>query len=320
MKHALPVILILSWLLSVPKMHSQLPSTDLRAFDYSKADSIALNFPKAKYKSSAEIVGPLISGLQTEHERVRVIYRWITDNITYSYSNRTIDPNKVLKKRKAVCIGYAVLFKEMLKNAGITSEIVTGYTKTEIKNIGMKLKKPDHAWNAVKINQEWYLIDVTWAAGHRDAKTKKFNKMHDPVNFLTPAETFVKKHLPVEEKWQLLAEPVKKKDFIRAPLYYSEWLKCDYRDIMPEKGFIKLRMKDSLEIKINSTCELNDIHLMLGDERNIYRPRVEKQGNSYTIKHKFRLSGTYTLIVFANSWSIVAYKIHIKDYANKLIN
>lgn len=305
-------MLLLSLLLSAVEMHGQQPLEDLRTFDYAIADSLALNFPKAKYKSSAEIVGPLIASLQTEHERVRVIYRWITDNITYSFSNRTSDPNKVLKKRKAVCAGYAALFKEMLNNAGITSEIVVGYTKTEIKDIGKKLERPDHAWNAVRINQEWYLIDVTWASGHRDVKSRKFIKQHDELYFLSPPELFVKKHLPEEERWQLLPEPVKKRDFIRAPIYYSEWLKCDYRDIMPQKGVIRLRMKDTLSFHINSACALDDICLMLGDKRSIYQPVIEKQGDDYLIKHKFNRSGKYTLVLFANRWSIVAYQINIR--------
>jgi transglutaminase/protease-like cytokinesis protein 3 len=40
--------------------------------------------------------------------------------------------DKVLKKKKAVCQGYSMLFKKMCDIAGLKSEIVTGLCKNRI--------------------------------------------------------------------------------------------------------------------------------------------------------------------------------------------
>jgi len=51
--------------------------------------------------------------------------------------------------RLAVCQGYAVAYSQLLRECGITSCIVVS---DEMK----------HAWNMVKIGEDWYHVDVTW--------------------------------------------------------------------------------------------------------------------------------------------------------------
>lgn len=161
-------------------------SMDPTTFDYSKVDSIALNFPKKKYKSYTELVALLIENLQTDHEKLRVLFRWITENISYNYGNRSSDADKVVKSKKAVCIGYSTLLKEMCKSAGIECEIIIGYSKTKISDIDKKLKKTDHAWNAFKLYNKWYLLDVTWATSYYDDKKRKSIKSYNELYYLTP--------------------------------------------------------------------------------------------------------------------------------------
>ena len=74
--------------------------------------------------------------------------------------------------------------------------------------------KTNHAWNAVFIRGNWFLLDSTWGAGTVDA-SKGFQKKFNEYYFLTNPEHFVYSHFPymnndMEEskKWQLLADPV----------------------------------------------------------------------------------------------------------------
>ena len=55
-----------------------------------------------------------------------------------------------LVKGKALCEGYAKSFSYLCNKAGIENMIVTGLTDTA------------HMWNMVKIDGNWYHVDVTW--------------------------------------------------------------------------------------------------------------------------------------------------------------
>src|SRR5438093_2812850 len=85
----------------------------------------------------------------TETEKARAIFRWITEHIAYktkgnfnaSFKAEDDDTSVVLKplneriaesvikKKTAVCDGYARLFKTLCDKAGIRSEIITGYAR-----------------------------------------------------------------------------------------------------------------------------------------------------------------------------------------------
>lgn len=285
---------------------------DLKNFDYSKADSTALSFPKKKYKSTAEIVGPLIQGLTTEHERARVIYRWITDNISYSYSNRTSDPQKVLYKKKAVCAGYAALLNQMMLEAGIRCVTISGNAKTETNDIGEKLTKPDHAWNAVYLQGQWYLLDVTWASGYFDNKKRKFLKHHNETYFLTPPDIFVKEHFPEDEKWQLLEKPMSKREFIRLPIYYTSWFECQFEEKNLKKGTLYFRMKDTLVFHFTTPCAVNCVSLRLSNQKDSYYPEIVNLNNNYWVKQKFDRRGVYYLTLFVNGTGVSAHRVKIR--------
>lgn len=56
-----------------------------------------------------------------------------------------------LVNRTAVCQGYALAYQELLAQCGIESEYVSG-----LGNGGR------HGWNIIRIDGEWYHVDVTW--------------------------------------------------------------------------------------------------------------------------------------------------------------
>ncbi len=285
---------------------------DVRHFDYSKADSIALSFPKKKYKSYTEFIIPLTQELHTDHEKFRVIFRWITDNIQYSYSNRTSDPDKIIKKGKCVCAGYASLLEAMCKSIGLECIKISGYSKTTMLDINRDYERSDHAWNGVKLYGNWYLVDATWAWGYKDSKTRKFKKHYDDTYFLTEPEFFYKNHLPEDKRDFLTEYTIKRKEFMKSPVYYSGLLSNGIKDIYPSKGEIKLRLKDSLEIKIQSTEIIDNFIIQFKQSRSSYQPIVEQMDGYYYLRHKFEQSGTFFMTIFANNLAIATYKLIIK--------
>lgn len=66
----------------------------------------------------------------------------------------------VLDSRLAVCEGYAELFNSLSHAMGLNSVKISGFSKGLGYSVGDEL--PDsinHAWNAVKIDGDWKLLD-----------------------------------------------------------------------------------------------------------------------------------------------------------------
>ena len=74
--------------------------------------------------------------------------------------------------------------------------------------------RTDHAWNAVCIRGNWFLLDNTWGAGHLDETTGTYKVEFKEFFFLKDPAEFVYSHFPymnddMEEsmKWQLVENP-----------------------------------------------------------------------------------------------------------------
>ena len=102
----------------------------------------------------------------------------------------------------------------LTRACGLQAERISGYTKSYSYRSGdsFKGKQSNHAWNAVKINSRWQLLDVTWAAGYVN-DGHQFVRRFSGHYFLTPPEEFILDHFPENPQWQLLAEPVKMEQY-----------------------------------------------------------------------------------------------------------
>ena len=156
-----------------------------------------------------ELVAFLVSGSADVSSKTKVMHDWICDNIAYDTDVFTEegagsqDYETVLKKRRAVCVGYANLFAAMCYYAKIEQKIIPGWSKGAFYP-GYLRDESDHAWNAVKLGNKWQLIDITWDAGYVEGRT--FIKRYTTQWLsLSPAQ-FIYSHLPEESRWQLLGE------------------------------------------------------------------------------------------------------------------
>jgi len=160
----------------------------------------------------------LVKPARNEHEKVRAIFRWVTENIAYDtdgyFSGQygDLSPDGVLKSRRAVCDGYAGLFNMLGEAAGLEVVKVTGYSKGYSYAVGDTYDgTTNHTWNAVMIDNQWHLLDTTWGAGYL-GENKKFVREFQEYYFLTPPEVFIYDHLPSDTRWQLLEQPVSSED------------------------------------------------------------------------------------------------------------
>ena len=172
--------------------------------------------------SIVPLVKFLVGSSNDVSAKVRIMHDWICDNIAYDcdvFTEEGAGPQgyeTVLKKRKAVCIGYSNLLSVMCQIANIECEIVSGWSKG-FNYPGYLREESDHAWNVVKIGGKWKLLDVTLDAGFVE---RRYFIKHYTLQYynLSPAQ-FIYSHLPEEEKWQLLSEKQirSKEDFVKEP-------------------------------------------------------------------------------------------------------
>lgn len=88
-----------------------------------------------------------------------------------------------LENRNTVCIGYATTFKHVLENLGYECNIVSGSAFENTNEL-------NHAWNQVKVNENWYNVDVTWFQAEKDEEKKLRWIFADDKTF----KTFNKQH------------------------------------------------------------------------------------------------------------------------------
>jgi hypothetical protein len=176
-----------------------------------------------------DVVIKLTTGISDQFSKTKVLHDWICDNIAYDTDMAFIimritnqDYISVLNKKRAVCSGYANLFNQMCKIAGIEAIGINGYSKG-FGYTGTLGSNTDHEWNAVKINNKWYLIDVTWDAGHVDYKT--FIKNYSTNYLFLESRPFLYSHLPAENKFQFYAPIITKTQFVEEPYIAGTFFK-----------------------------------------------------------------------------------------------
>lgn len=228
------------------------------------------------------ITASLTHGIVNDSQKVVQIYDWITRNIKYeprsvhqNWENDTTlrqEPYNVIIRKKAVCMGYAKLFKAMCFAANIEAVVIEGLAK----NIYGALERDEHAWNAVKINNNWYLLDATWDVSSYSV-AKKF--------FLIPPYLFLETHYPHDPLWQLSDKIMlfscfaEKKGCFKEdkdPFYYRDtiamWLKLD--------SINKKRNSAERSLKYNA----NNIEAI----RNMANTHSEEAYRTFEIYNKWR--------------------------------
>lgn len=218
---------------------------------FEKVDTYVKYLQVDKTLSLDKLTEKLTNPFPVEIDKVRAIYYWIADNIKYdyvSYKNRiqiSSQPEIVYLNRIAVCAGYSNLFAYMLDLVGIENNVISGYTRKELDTTFRK--ETNHAWNSIKLNNKWYLFDVTWA---RDTLN---NTVHD-FYFKTDPEIFILNHYPTDYKWALLDTKYSPNDYMRFPVYTNLFYDLKFTDTISKEGFFNAK-NDTVRIKIKPSFD-----------------------------------------------------------------
>lgn len=114
-------------------------------------------------QAEAEVFQKLKLSGKTDYQKIKAIYDYICENVSYDYTN--LDDDTYIQKytaygalidKAAVCQGYASLFYRMALDAGVDARVISGDAGGP------------HAWNVVRLNGKYYNLDSTWDAGREN--------------------------------------------------------------------------------------------------------------------------------------------------------
>lgn len=94
------------------------------------------------------------------YEYVRKIHDYLIDNVVYTAdtaNHHTI--YGALLEGKCVCEGYTRAFHYLVNKAGFECASIQGVAKMPLSKDN---PNTNHAWNKIKINDNWYMVDATW--------------------------------------------------------------------------------------------------------------------------------------------------------------
>lgn len=140
----------------------------------------------------------LIVGVSTDYEKELILHNALAERTSYVYGEdgkakpdrwaHTIEGVFSENREGAVCEGYAKAFQVLLNAAGIENVYVVG-----------KSRGQGHAWNQVKIEEEWYNVDITWN-DTGDRKSYRYFNVKDSV-FSTSHVPFSSTVVPKVGEW-----------------------------------------------------------------------------------------------------------------------
>ncbi|HWT73718.1 MAG TPA: transglutaminase domain-containing protein [Mobilitalea sp.] len=87
----------------------------------------------------------------SDYDKVKKIHDYIINSAKYDTSYQKYSAYDMFIYKTAVCEGYALTAYRLFVDAGLESRIITGTGKGQA-----------HAWNLVKVDGQWYNIDLTW--------------------------------------------------------------------------------------------------------------------------------------------------------------
>ncbi len=148
------------------------------------------------YETAKQVLREIICDEMTEYEKVLSIFDYVSFNSVYDDAiveynddengDGVIDPGKlsfaayksfylegVFEDGVAVCDGFSKAFSLLCNMEGINAYRITGYVNGDPRSL--------HAWNKVKVDGNWYVVDITWTVlqtGEND-----FTSGGEAVNF-----------------------------------------------------------------------------------------------------------------------------------------
>ncbi|MEM6253834.1 MAG: transglutaminase domain-containing protein [Cyanobacteria bacterium P01_D01_bin.156] len=185
----------------------------------------------ADAETSIASVAQYITQSETDpQQQVKAVHDYVIQHLSYDRDVLTTgrrpsqEAENVFVAQKAVCEGYSKLFQALGQAVGLEVAYITGDVRRDLAPIDVipklyRAASPQydwtlHAWNAVKLDDHWQLVDTTW-----DDSDRKYRSNY----LMPPANVMISSHLPTLSAWQLLDQQKNKQTFEQSPLLLPDF-------------------------------------------------------------------------------------------------
>lgn len=292
------------------------------AQDFERVDATIKLYPN-RFDSPEQLSKFISRDFTTEEEKIRAIYGWIINNVSYdpdeykrfnfnfkNYRERNAKEEKTresvikrtLQKGIAVCEGYAMLFEKLCELQGISNYLVRGDIKTNFDDIGRPFKQT-HMWNVAVIDNKPYLFDPTWGAGKYRGK---FIKEPNYFFYKTEPDLFFKTHYPGMLEDAFIDEIISREVFSSLPLIISQNLRIG--DIeTPINGIIRSdEYFDEISFVVNN-CSPNEVSFSYGKDKKAANNVIIGDGRlNFSVPLQL---GVDTLLIYFDGQPALGYRI-----------
>ena len=215
---------------SIRKVAETTPAVDSRALAVPAEITAGLAADPERWLD--KLAQSLTDGLDTDSQKVRAIHDWVTLNVSYdtaSLLSESVDNERVadvLRTRRSACRGYADLFGELCRRSGLDCAAIQGYARGAGDDPFSREgpSEPNHAWNAVRVDGRWRLVDATWDAG-RYCNDAGYEQRYSTDYLFPDPAWLIHTHLPSDSCWQLLDKPVSALEFGNLPYLTVEFFR-----------------------------------------------------------------------------------------------
>jgi len=278
----------------------------------------AANVPLSYATNPTNLVRYLTFGISDGLTKAKTLHDWIVLNISYdvrAYFTRNLPPmdaSSVFARRSAVCAGYANLYAEFCRLAGLQCQVIIGVAKgyTFVSRGEME----SHAWNAVGINNRWLLVDTTWDAGYVNTQGAFVRSYGSSYFFLAPS-VFIYTHYPNDSRWQLLGQPVSRSRFDNLALLYGSASTYGLTLLNPVTYRNTVSRQFTANLRVTgATSLLATVNRTNGAYCNQYG-LAQREGTAGQAMGHFPAAGDYLFYVFARRGGgqyscVLIYRVH----------
>ncbi|KAK3599341.1 hypothetical protein CHS0354_009834 [Potamilus streckersoni] len=311
--------------------------------DFQNIDEKARNTPTGKADSYELLIDHLISGLQTDVQKLRALFTWLgsqnIDGADYSKVISSDSPIGFMKLMKENRGSYASFFALLCRAAKLKCVIIPGIAKSAAYEVGMSEEKCQtlkNSWTAVYIEKGWRLVFPLWACqalvGHSLGAFTKVEEKGKAVRqkeqassgvsirhlneyyFLTDPEEFIFMAYPNDKRWQLIKHPWPLSKFADVPQcrqsYFQQKLEITSRfsgRLHTVGGECEVAIRDQQD-GLYLSYELYFNHVESGKDISptLQLNRyvlVMRQDVTWIFRLRFPESGVYKLVVVGGSSS-----------------
>lgn len=191
-----------------------------------------------------------------------LIHDYIIDNCNYSYSGAEDESNAygALIDNAAACEGYSKATKLLLDLAGIETFLLSGMARNYQGGF------ESHMWNIVKINSEYYHLDVTWDDPVTLGKEEKSDPIYTYFNITD--EEIQKTHQDFIKVYPCTATA--ENYFIKKGLFFSDYNESVEKNIAKSIAAVAKEGRSILELKFDSDAAYAKAFTALFKDGKIY--------------------------------------------------